>query len=417
MSQAIIHAKLYSLSSSQLPLRGRALGTLEILQDGALAMDHGVIIALGTTEEILSMNHFDRVFDAQGRIAIPGFVDCHTHLPFAGWRADEYRRRLFGPQYQDIAREKGGIARSSQQLRESSDAEIAQFTEQLIYEMLTTGTTTLEMKSGYGLTVESELRQLRLIAGWKLALDQRISATGLFLHTMPTGISRQEWLTMVRRDLLPRAQDERLIDAIDAFIEETAFTPQEVEPLLEDAMRRNIPVRLHTDQFTNMGGTALGLTYHARGIDHLDHLAEQDIARLASSDSVAVLLPGATYSMNHTPIPPARRLIDAGGALALATDFNPGTAPISSMPLIISMAVHLYGLTPEEALAATTINAAYVLGLEDEVGSLAIGKRADVLILDSDQLESIPYRAGHNPVSQVFVRGKLVVFNPEVKIK
>ncbi len=412
MKQGIVHADRDSRASSQLPLRGRDLGALDILPDGALAMYHGVIIALGPTADMLSQNHFDRVIDAQGRIVIPGFVDCHTHLPFAGWRADEYRRRLFGQQYQDIAREKGGISRSSQQLRESSDAEVTQFTEQLIYEMLTTGTTTLEMKSGYGLTVESELRQLRLIARWKLALDQRISATGLFLHAVPTGLSRQEWLTMVRRDLLPRAHEERLVDAIDAFIEETAFAPQEVEPLIEDAMRRDIPVRLHTDQFTNMGGTALGLTYHARGIDHLDHLAEQDIARLASSDTVAVLLPGATYSMNHTPNPPARRLIDAGAAIALATDFNPGTAPISSMPLIISLAVHLYGLTPEEALAATTVNAAYVLGLENEVGSLAIGKRADVLVLDSDQLESIPYRAGHNPVSQVFVRGKPMVFNP-----
>ncbi|PSR32229.1 MAG: imidazolonepropionase [Sulfobacillus benefaciens] len=406
--QAIIHAKLYSLSSNHLPLRGRELGSLEILPDGALVMDHGVIIALGTTTEILSQNQFDTVIDVQGRIVIPGFVDCHTHLPFADWRADEYRRRLFGQQYQEIARKKGGITRSSLQLGARSDAEVAQFTEQLVYEMLTTGTTTLEMKSGYGLTMESELRQLRLISGWKLSLDQRISATGLFLHAVPPGLSRQEWLTIVRHDLLPRAHEERLIDAIDAFIEETAFSPQEIEPVLQDALRRNIPIRLHTDQFTNMGGTLLGLTYQARGIDHLDHLADQDIARLASSNTVAVLLPGASYSMNHTPHPPARRLIEAGAAIALATDFNPGTAPISSMPLIISLAVHLYGLTPEEALAATTINAAYVLGLDKEVGSLAIGKRADLLILDSDQLESIPYRAGHNPVNQVFVRGKPV---------
>ncbi len=282
------------------------------------------------------------------------------------------------------------------------------FARTLAEEMLVTGTTTLEMKSGYGLTVEAELRQLRLIARLRPQLAQRLVATGLFLHAAPPGVSRQEWIRTVTEELLPLACAEGLVGGVDAFVESTAFTVEEVRPLIAEAVRRQLIIRLHTDQFTRMGGTALGIGAGARGIDHMDYLADEDILRLAASDSVAVLLPAATYSMNQTVRPPARRLIDAGAAIAVATDFNPGTAPISSMPLTMSLAVHLFGLTPEEALSAVTINAAYVLGLDQEMGSLEAGKQADLLILDSDRLEMIPYRAGHNPVAEVMIRGEWI---------
>lgn len=379
------------------------------MHDGAIVIKDGLIKALGPTEDVLqAYPNPEQVVDAQGRIVIPGFVDCHTHLPFAGWRADEYRSRLLGQSYQDLGRGKGGIARSSRQLDTQSDEEILTFTESLAREMLSTGTTAFEMKSGYGLSVEGELRQLALIHRLKHRLDQRITATGLFLHAIPPGYTPDNWVDVVIHELLPAAYERQLLDAVDVFIESTAFTPEQAQRFLQAAQRLNLILRVHSDQFSQMGGTALALVLGARGIDHLDHISSEDVVSFGHSHSVAVLLPAATYSMNHKPYPPARALIDHNAAIAIASDFNPGTAPISHMPLIISLAVHLFGLTPEEALSAVTINPAYVLGIEREVGSLEVGKRADILILDTDQLESIPYRAGHNPIYQGFVNGNLI---------
>lgn len=408
-----MHGQVFPVTTAQAPRRGQALGTVPAIVDGAIAVEDGLIREVGTTPELLERYpDGDELVDAQGCAVIPGFIDCHTHLPFAAWRADEYRSRLEGQRYEDIAKTKGGIARSSDQLRQTPDEQVLRFARTLAEEMRGTGTTTLEMKSGYGLTVEAELRQLRLIAQLRLQLAQRVVATGLFLHAVPLGVSRQAWIRTVTEELLPLACAEGLVGAVDAFVERAAFSVDEVRPLIDEAVRRQLLIRLHTDQFTRMGGTGLGIGAGARGIDHLDYLAEEDILRLAASDSVAVLLPAATYSMNQAVRPPARRLIEAGGAIALATDFNPGTAPISSMPLAISLAVHLFGLTPEEALSAVTINAAYVLGLDQEIGSLEPGKHADLLILDSDRLEMIPYRAGHNPVARVMIGGEWMPASP-----
>lgn len=408
MRRVIVHGRVFALATARPPRRGRELGALSAIEDGAVAVDGDRIVAVGPTTEMLSAYpDWGPVVDAEGRAVIPGFVDCHTHLPFAGWRADEYRQRLAGRHYEEIAGKQGGIARSRAQLREQADADILRFSQKLAGEMLASGTTTVEMKSGYGLTFDDEMRQLRLIARLRSRLPQRVSATGLFLHAALPDSPRGQWIRTAVHDLLPAARTAGLVDAIDAFVERTAFSPDEVRPLMEAAWRLGLNIRLHTDQFSRLGGTALGIAYQARGLDHLDHIADDDIVRLARSNSVAVLLPAATYSMNQTVYPPARRLIEAGAAIAIATDFNPGTAPISNMPLIISMAVHLYGMSPEEALSAATINAAYVLGLENEVGSLEAGKRADILILDSDRLEMIPYRAGHNPLWAIMVAGRL----------
>ncbi|WP_053959458.1 imidazolonepropionase [Sulfobacillus thermosulfidooxidans] len=409
MYYLIIHGTVYPVTTPRAPRRGGELGSQSIVADGAIVIKDGLIQALGPTEDILQAYRSpDQIFDAQGRIVIPGFVDCHTHLPFAGWRADEYRSRLLGQSYQNLGRGEGGIARSSRQLNIQSDEQVLTFTESLTREMLSTGTTAFEMKSGYGLSVQGELRQLALIQRLKSRLDQRITATGLFLHALPQEYTADNWVDVVIDELLPAAHERQLVDAVDVFIESTAFTPEQAQRFLHAAQRLNLILRVHSDQFSHMGGTALALALGARGIDHLDHLTSEDVAAFGDSRSVAVLLPAATYSMNHQPFPPARDLIEHNAAIAIASDFNPGTAPISHMPLIISLAVHLFGLTPEEALSATTINPAYVLGIEQEVGSIEVGKRADLLILDTDQLESIPYRAGHNPIYQGFVKGKQI---------
>ncbi len=412
MRQIIVHGKIYPLTTPIPPRRGLEMAKQTIIDDGAVVIEQGIIEAIGPTNQILAeFGHQPTLVDAKGSIVIPGFVDCHTHLPFAGWRADEYRQRLMGRTYQDLGK-LGGIARSSQQFHESPDEDIVAFCESLIHEMLFNGTTTIEMKSGYGLSVAGELRQLRLIQELRHRVEQRTVSTGLFLHTPPPNLPKDRWLIKVLDELLPQAHQLQWIDAVDAFVESTAFSVHEVGEFLREAQKLNLNIRVHSDQFSHLGGTAMALNLRARGIDHLDHIHSHDLAPFEASPSVAVLLPGATYSMGHKPHPPARKMIDHNIAIAIASDFNPGTSPISSMPLIISMAVHFFGLSPEEALSASTINAAYVLGVDHEVGSLEVGKRADVLILDTDTLDSIPYRAGHNPVRQLFVHGRLVTINP-----
>ncbi len=408
MRQIIVHGKIYSLTTPRPPRRGQEMAQHSIIDDGALVIEHGIILAVGPTKRILTDFGADaHLVDAGGCLVVPGFVDCHTHLPFAGWRADEYRQRLMGHTYQEMGK-LGGIARSGRQLLESPDEDVMVFCERLMEEMLESGTTTIEMKSGYGLSLEGELRQLRLIQEFRHRLRQRITATGLFLHAVPENTTKEKWLWEVENELLPQAHQRQWLDAVDVFVETSAFSPDEAQGYLRKAREMNLNIRVHSDQFSHFGGTALALELGARGIDHLDHIGTPDIIQFQNSNSVAVLLPGATYSLNHKPYPPARNLIDRNIAVALASDFNPGTSPISSMPLIMSMAVHFFGLSPEEALSASTINPAYVLGLEHEVGSLEVGKRADVLILDTNTLETIPYRAGHNPVHRVFVHGNLM---------
>ncbi len=408
MRQIIIHGKMYPLATPHAPRRGREMAEQSIIDDGALVMDQGIIQAIGPTTQILAdFGPRATLVDADGLIVIPGFVDCHTHLPFAGWRADEYRQRLRGHTYEEMGK-LGGIHRSSQQFNESTDNHVIDFCEPLLQEMLYSGTTTVEMKSGYGLSVAGELRQLRLIQDFRHRVRQRIVATGLFLHTPPINLPKERWLWEVENELLPKAHQLQWLDAADAFIESTTFSPEDVEGYLRQARKLNLNIRIHSDQFAHLGGTDLALNLRARGIDHLDNINSRDIASFERSDSVAVLLPGATYTLSHKPFPPARQLIDHNIAVAIASDFNPGTSPISSMPLIISMAVRFFDLSPEEALSASTINAAYVLGAERDVGSLEIGKRADVCILDTDTLDAIPYRAGHNPVRQIFVQGTMM---------
>lgn len=410
MRQLIIHGTIFPVKTSRAPRRGQALPAEPPIRDGAIVIEDDIIQAVGPTKDIVAQYPgVHAVWDAKGCAVLPGFVDCHTHLPFAAWRADEYRLRLAGKRYEEIAHARGGIVRSSQQLRQTPSDHVTSFVRALAGEMLMTGTTTMEMKSGYGLSVRDELRQLRLIQTLRKQVKQRIVSTGLFLHAPPPETSRSLWIDQVMHQLWPAAYDEGLLDAVDAFVEEGAFTPSEVRSLLVQASQHQLLTRLHADQLSRMGGTKMGLDLAVRGLDHLDYLAAEDLERLASSGTVAVLLPAATYSMKQTVRPPAREIIDAGGAVAIATDFNPGTAPISSIPLTMSLAVHLFDLTPEEALSAVTINAAYVLGLDQQIGSLEVGKQADVLILDTDELAMIPYRAGHNPVARVMVRGQWVV--------
>jgi imidazolonepropionase len=340
------------------------------------------------------------VIDARGGAVIPGFVDCHTHLPFAGWRANEYEMKVTGVPYEEISRAGGGIAASARALAASSDEEVLAQARAIRAEMLRLGTTTLEGKTGYGLSVEGELRSVRL--GRELGLDR---VTGLFAHSVPPGETPQTWMEDVD-DIAARAD----VDALDIYVESVAFRNEDLERLGEIARREGVPLRAHVEQFATHRSVPVALAAGARSVDHLACLHPDDLAPLAAAECAAVLLPGAEFlGAEHTP--PARALADAGAICVLATDCNPGTSPVASMPVVIGLAVRRYGWSVREALAAATFNAAWVLGLHAERGSLEVGKRADLVVLDGP-VEHIPYRFGHDPVAAVIQGGEVVWRRP-----
>ena len=338
-----------------------------------------------------------------GRSVIPGFVDCHTHLPFFGWRDDEFEARLAGASYRDLHTE-GGIARSARMFAEVSDDEILQFCRSLLREMLEHGTTTLELKTGYGLSVDGELRQARIARQLAEEAPQTATVTLLAGHAVPHGMEREAWVDAACDELIPRAAAEGLIDAVDVYVEEIAFTVGDLGRFAEAAGAAGLPLRCHAEQLTGTRSAAAAVAFGARSADHLNHVDGMGVRALGSADTVAVLLPSSTFLMGET-VPPVGELRDAGAAIALATDFNPGTSPVLSMPETIALGCSLYGIPPLEAIAAATANAAWVLGVQDSVGSLEPGKRADFLVLETEDVRAIPYRPGHNPVVRTFVGG------------
>jgi imidazolonepropionase len=333
--------------------------------------------------------------DATGCAVIPGLVDCHTHLPFAGWRAEEYELKVTGVAYEEIARRGGGIASSARAFAQASDDEILAQARSLRAEMLASGTTTFEGKTGYGLSVEAETRAVRL--GRELGADR---VTGLFAHAVPDGYDADAWMDEV--DALASQCD---VDALDIYVESVAFANEHLERLGTIAAREGVALRAHVEQFNANRSVPVALAAGARSVDHLACLPLDDVGPLAAAECAAVLLPGAELmSAEHTP--PARELADAGAVCALATDCNPGTSPIVSLPVIIGLAVRRYGWTALEALLACTLNAAWVLGLSEELGSIEVGKRADLVLLD-EPIAHVPYRFGRDPVCVVVRAGEI----------
>jgi imidazolonepropionase len=360
------------------------------LERGSVTVRDGVIAALDDDPGA------DLVIDAAGGAIVPGFVDCHTHLPFAGWRATEYEEKVTGVPYEEISRRGGGIASSARALAEASDGDVLAQARAVRAEMLAHGTTTFEAKTGYGLSREGELRAVRLAR--ELGAD---AVTGLFAHAVPPGETPAEWMDVV--DALAAEAD---VDALDIYVESVAFRNADLERLGEIARREGVPLRAHVEQFNANRSVPVALAAGARSVDHLACLHPDDLAPLAAAETAAVLLPGAEF-LGAEETAPGRALADAGAICVLATDCNPGTSPIASLPLIVGLAVRRYGWSAREALAACTHNAAWVLGLHDR-GSIEVGKRADLLVLDAP-VEHVPYRFGHNPVRAVIAGGVLVV--------
>jgi imidazolonepropionase len=374
-----------------------------VVRDAVVAWEAGRIVHAGPRSE------WDGDVDEEHPGAVlPGFVDCHTHLPFVGWRDDEFEARLRGASYRDLHGEGGitggvgGIPRSARMLSQASDQEVLDFSRRLLDEMLAHGTTAVELKTGYGLSVEAELRQARLARRLAREAAQSVTVTLLACHAVPRGTERGEWVRTACDELIPTAAAEGLVDAVDVYVEDIAFTLEDLEMVASAASGAGLPLRVHADQLGRTGATEAAARLGARSADHINNAEGGD---LRAGRTVGVLLPGSTLLL-RAPKPPVREMIAAGAALAVATDCNPGTSAVASMPEAIALACSLYGLTPGQAVVASTANPAWVLGLDD-VGGLTPGRRADFVLLDALDPRAIPYRPGHNPVVATFIAGGL----------
>jgi imidazolonepropionase len=377
----------------------------QTLDPGGLTVLDGRIAALEP-----SGAHAELRVDATGMTVLPGFVDCHTHLPFAGWRWNEYEMKLQGVPYEEIARAGGGIRASARALAETPDAQILAQARGLAAEMLGSGTTTFECKSGYGLSRRGELRALRLAHELDGQVAQTTLATALLAHSVPDGCTADGWMAEVEA-MMPEVVQDGTVSALDIFVESMAFANEHLSLMGELAAGAGLALRCHVEQFGGYRSVPVALAAGARSVDHLATLHPDDIAPLADAACAAVLLPAAEF-LGAEQRAPGRALIEAGAIVVLASDGNPGTAPVFSMPTVLGLAARLYGFDARELLGAATLNAAWVLDLAHDRGSIEVGKRADLVLLDGPA-QALAYRFARDPVAIVFVEGEPVYVRDE----
>jgi imidazolonepropionase len=397
------------------PRRGSALANLGIIKNGALLVRDGVVAAIGPSAKIESLpeSRTSEKLHLGGRIALPGFVDSHTHLIHAASRAEEYELKIAGASYEEIARKGGGILNSVKKLRAATSEALKQRAHRALTQFAAYGTTTIEAKSGYGLDIPSELKILHLHKD--LAAEQPLDIVSTFLgaHVVPSeyrrnAAGRQQYIALLTEKLIPEVAQEKLAEFCDVFCDRGAFNRDQSQQILEAGKQHSLTPRLHAEQLTRTGATQLAIKLGAASCDHLEQVNASDIAALAESQTVATLLPGCDFHLGLKQYAPARKLIDAGAVVALATDYNPGTSPTMSMPMILSLACTQLRMTPAEAITAATINAAYSLRRQNQIGSLGVGKFADLAVFDVADYREIPYYFGMNTCWLTMKRGVVV---------
>lgn len=408
-------AELVTVAGPSGPRTGPAQSELAVVQDGAVAVGtDGRILAVGPTAEIrrsVEIGAQTEIVDATGRSVLPGFVDPHTHAIFAGDRAGEFEQRLAGADYLRILAAGGGILSTVRATREAPIHDLVDRAAGFLDQMLLHGTTTLEIKSGYGLSTEAEVKMLRVVQALRERVPQTLVPTLLAAHAVPDEFrgDADGYVTSICEEIIPAVAAEHLAEFCDVFCERGVFTVEQSREILRTAQRYGLAPKLHAEQKSAFGGTALGCELGAASVDHLEYATEEDIQRLARSGVVGVLLPGAAFTLRETHRAPARALIEAGVPVALSTDFNPGTCYILSPSVVVGIACLQIGLSPAEAIVAATINAAHAIGKGAEVGSLEPGKRGDLIVLDAPSYRHIPYRFGANLVRTVVKDGRMVV--------
>ncbi|MDE3210528.1 MAG: imidazolonepropionase [Pseudomonadota bacterium] len=382
-----------------------------VIEQGAIAMHHGRIAWVGRMGDLPAApaTLAASVLSIDGALVTPGLVDCHTHLVFGGHRAGEFDQRLNGASYEDIARAGGGIVATVQSTRAASEEALYAQALPRARMLLADGVTTMEIKSGYGLELDSERRMLRVARHLGRELGLTVQTTFLGLHALPPEYRdrRDDYVSLVCDEMLPKLAGEGLVDAVDAFCEGIGFSREETRRLFDRARQLGLPVKLHAEQLSDQGGAALVAEYGGLSADHLEHLTEPAVAAMAAAGTVAVLLPGAFYALRETRLPPVELLRRHGVPMAVATDCNPGTSPLLSLRLAAGMACTLFRLTPAEALRAVTVNAARALGLADR-GTLAVGQRADLVVWDARQAAELCYWIGGNLARRIYVAGQPV---------
>ena len=370
-----------------------------LIDDAAIIVEDGHIKWLGSLATLPDSFSGIPRRDLAGRLVTPALIDCHTHLVFGGNRAHEFELRLNGASYEEIARAGGGIRSTVAATRAASEADLLAAALPRIDRLVNEGVGTIEIKSGYGLDLDTERRMLRVAREVSQSREVRVRTTFLGAHTMPPEFSNaDEYIDFVAHTVLPELAREGLIDAVDAFCEGIAFSPGQVAVLFDAASALKLPVKLHAEQLSDLKGARLAAGYGALSVDHLEYLAEEDTGALVTAGTVAVLLPGAFYFLRETKQPPLEALRGAGVPIALATDLNPGSSPLASLLLAVNMGCTLFRLTPEEALAGVTCNAAMALGLADQIGTLEVGKRAELAVWDVTEPAELAYHIGANPL-------------------
>ncbi|HUT02443.1 MAG TPA: imidazolonepropionase [bacterium] len=391
--------------------RGAGLRELETVHGGAVAISGDKIAWVGPTAEL--PDEFregpGKAIDCRGKTVLPGFVDCHTHFVFAGSREEEFAARCEGRSYAEIAAAGGGIKSTMRATRAAAFEDLLETGRKRLNQMLLFGTTTVECKSGYGLDLETEAKMLKVMAELGGIHPITVVPTFLGAHAVPDGISRSRYLAVVLEKMIPYVAEHRLAEFCDVFCDEGAFTVDESRFVLNQAKQFGLIPKIHTDQFASIGGCGVAAEVGAISADHLDVARPRDIELLAASDIAGVLLPGCVLFLGLSKYAPARRMIDSELPIALATDFNPGSCNVRSMPHIMTIACTMMHMHPYEAIAASTLNAAYALGRSDRIGSIERGKIADLVLCDAQSAVEIPYQFGVNLVNTVIKDGVIVV--------
>ena len=411
---AVVRCNQLLTCRGPIPKRTSALQDLGVIEGGSIASKDGKIVFVGGEKELhrnVRMTEGSTLIDGQGHVALPGFVDSHTHLPFAGSREEEFMLRLKGFTYQQLAARGLGIQTTVDATRRASEEELVALSLKRLDSMLLHGTTTVEAKSGYGLNLEDEIKQLKALKKVNACHPIDVVPTFMGAHEVPREYKsrKEDYIHLLTHEILPKVKSGRLADFFDVFCEEGVYTIEETRRLIRAAKDAGLKIKLHADEFVSLGGAVLAAEEGAASADHLIAVSEEGIRNLTDSQTVATLLPGVSYFLMQEKKAPARKLIDGGAIVALATDFNPGSAMNESLLFVLRHAVFALHMSIEESINAVTANAAFALSREKEIGSLEVGKKTDCILCEIPNYPYLVYHFGINPIRHVIKNGKLVV--------